>query len=107
MKNISKYIEDTQYKYIWVPEISTERNIAKIDDFKGFYQRDIYMHDTLNMSYRQFIPSGLIIQPQHRDLVVTAPFVIGLMSMSVEQVIEGCPLYGRLVENSEVKVMEL
>lgn len=83
MKNISKYIEDTQYQYIWIPEISAERQVSKINDYKGFYGREIYMHDSLNMSYKQFIPSGLIIQPQHRDLVVTAPFVIGLMSMAV------------------------
>lgn len=35
------------------------------------------------MSYKQFIPNGLIIQPSHRDLVITAPFIIGVLSMNI------------------------
>ena len=59
------------------------------------------------MSYKQFIPSGLIIQPEHRDLVIGVPFVIGVMSMNVEQVLEGAPLYARIIDKNDVKVIEI
>ena len=106
MKNISKYNRDSQYEYIWVPEINADKKVAKIDLYKDFYDRHMYLKDGISMSYRQFVPSGLIIQPQHRDLVVTAPFVLGVISMSIEQVLEGCALYARLLTLDDLRLME-
>jgi hypothetical protein len=59
------------------------------------------------LSYRQFLPGALIIEPEHRDLVVTPPFIIGVMSMSLEQVSEGSPLYARMIEIDALKTLEV
>ncbi len=37
----------------------------------------------MNISYRQFIPNGLIIKPEHRDIVIGVPFIIGIMNMNI------------------------
>jgi len=39
--------------------------------------------DNININYRQFIPGTLIIQPEHKDLVITPPFIIGILSVTL------------------------
>lgn len=59
----------------------------------------------MNISYKQFLPNALIIEPEHRDLVITPPFIVGVMSMALEQVTEGSPLYARVVEVGALKAI--
>lgn len=49
----------------------------------------------------------MIIEPQHRDLVITPPFIVGIMSMSLEQVTEGSPLYARLIDFNALRTIEI
>lgn len=60
----------------------------------------------INISYKQFIPGSLMIQPEHKDLVITPPFIVGILSVTLEQVSEGSPLYVRLLESDSLKVVE-
>lgn len=60
----------------------------------------------INISYTQFIPGSLMIQPEHKDLVITPPFVVGILSVTLEQVSEGSPLYVRLLEGDSLKIVE-
>lgn len=76
----------------------TDRGAWNIREFRSFLTKDIYCHDSVNISYRQFLPGALIIEPEHRDLVITPPFIIGIMSMTLEQITEGSPLYARLID---------
>lgn len=70
------------WKYVWMPEMM-DKGSWNIREFKTFLNKDIYCHDAVNISYRQFLPGALIIEPDHRDLVITPPFIIGIMSMTL------------------------
>ena len=76
-----------------------------VREFRSFLNKDIYTNDYVNFSYKQFLPGALIIEPEHRDLVITPPFIVGIMSMTLEQVTEGSPLYARLIEADALKTM--
>lgn len=106
MKNVQNH-STARWKYVWLPEMQSQRKAWPVREFRSFLKKDIYVHDGVNLSYRQFLPGGLIIQPEHRDLVITPPFIIGTLSMSVEQVTEGCPLYARLIEGDSLTTMEV
>lgn len=54
-----------------------------IREFKSFLNKDMYCHDNINISYRQFLPGALIIEPDHKDLVITPPFIVGIMNMTL------------------------
>lgn len=57
------------------------------------------------MNYKQFVPSGLMIKPEHRDIVIGAPLIIGVMSMSVEKIVEGYPLFAQICEIKDLKTI--
>ena len=35
------------------------------------------------MNYREFLPSSMIIDPSHRDLVISAPFIVGIINSNL------------------------
>ena len=85
----------------------TDKGAWNLREFRNFLNKDFYTHDAINISYRQFLPGALIIEPEHRDLVITPPFIVGVMSMSLEQVSEGSPLYARMIEVNALKTIEV
>lgn len=84
LKNVKSH-NVAVWKYVWLPEM-TDKGAWNLREFKSFLGKDFYSHDHINISYRQFLPGALIIEPEHRDLVITPPFIVGVMSMSLEQV---------------------
>jgi len=104
LKNVKSH-NVANWKYVWVPEMVAKGNWA-IREYRSFLDKDIYAMDNININYRQFIPGTLIIQPEHKDLVITPPFIIGILSVTLEQVSEGSPLYVRLLEFDSLKIVE-
>lgn len=96
LKNVKSH-NTASWRYVWLPEM-TDKASYNIREFKTFLNKDIYCHDSINITYKQFLPNALIIEPEHRDLVITPPFIVGIMSMSLEQVTEGSPLYARMID---------
>ena len=94
------------WKYVWMPEMS-DQAAWNLREFRSFLNKDFYAHDAIHISYRQFLPGALIIQPEHRDLVITPPFIVGVMSMNLEQVSEGSPLYARLITLDSLRTIEV
>jgi hypothetical protein len=39
--------------------------------------------------------------------VITPPFIVGVMSMTLEQVTEGSPLYARLIDAEALRTLEV
>ena len=105
LKNVKSH-NVAQWKYVWLPEM-IDKGSWSVREFRSFLSKDIYAHDSVNTSYRQFLPNALIIEPEHRDLVITPPFIVGIMSMSLEQVTEGSPLYARLIEVDALRTLEI
>lgn len=81
MKNVRSHTT-AAWKYVWVPEM-IDKGSWQIKEFQDFFKKDMYVHDTISLSYRQFLPNALIIEPEHRDLVITPPFIIGILSMGL------------------------
>jgi hypothetical protein len=46
--------------------------------------------------------NSLKLQPTHRDLLVTPPFVIGVLDMQIETAMEGSPIYTKRVSKKEL-----
>lgn len=65
----------------------------------------MYFSSSVGISYRQFIPSSLIVSPNHRDMVISVPFIVGVLSMNVESVAEGNPLFAKLCQLDDLKVI--
>ena len=105
LKNVKSH-NVAVWKYVWMPEIM-DKGAWSIREFKSFLNKDMYCHDSINISYRQFLPGALIIEPDHKDLVITPPFIVGIMNMTLEQVTEGCPLYARVIDVNALRVLEL
>lgn len=40
-----------------------DKGAWSVREFKSFLNKDIYAHDSINISYRQFLPGALIIEP--------------------------------------------
>ena len=85
MKNVQSH-NTAKWKYVWIPEMESTRKAWPVREFRSFMKKDIYIHDGINLSYRQFMPGGLLIQPEHRDLDITPPFIVGVFSMGLEQI---------------------
>lgn len=105
LKNVKSH-NVAAWKYVWMPEMM-DKGAWSIREFRSFLNKDIYAHDSVNISYRQFLPGALIIEPEHRDLVITPPFIVGIMSMTLEQVTEGSPLYARLIDVEALRTIEI
>lgn len=41
----------------------TDKGSWNLREFKSFLTKDFYTHDSINISYRQFLPGALIIEP--------------------------------------------
>lgn len=105
LKNVKSH-NVAVWKYVWMPEMM-DKGSWNVREFRSFLNKDIYAHDAVNISYRQFLPGALIIEPEHRDLVITPPFIVGIMSMTLEQVTEGSPLYARLIDLDALRTIEI
>lgn len=105
LKNVKSH-NTASWRYVWLPEM-TDKASYNVRQFKSFLNKDIYCHDSINITYKQFLPNAMIIEPQHRDLVITPPFIVGIMSMSLEQVTEGSPLYARLIDFNALRTIEI
>lgn len=105
MKNVRSH-STSAWKYIWIPEMM-DKGAWGITQFRHFFKKDLYVHDQVSLSYNQFLPNALIIQPQHRDLVITPPFIIGILSMGLQQVTEGSPIYARMIDADCLKTIEI
>ena len=47
-----------------------------------------------------------MIEPTHRDLVITPPFIMGVMNMQVETVMEGSPVFVQRIGKSDLKYLK-
>lgn len=103
LKNVKSH-SVANWKYVWVPEMATKGYWA-IREYRSFLDKDIYATDRIDINYKQFIPGTLIIQPEHKDLVITPPFIVGILSVTLEQVSEGSPLYVRLLNSDSLKAI--
>lgn len=61
LKNVKSH-NTASWKYVWLPEM-TDRASFAVREFKSFLNKDIYCHDSVNISYKQFLPNALIIEP--------------------------------------------
>lgn len=105
LKNVRNHTT-AAWKYVWLPEM-IDKEAWAVRQFRSFLNKDVYVNDFVNFSYKQFLPGALIIEPEHRDLVITPPFIVGIMSMTLEQVTEGSPLYARLIDADALKTMQV
>lgn len=51
------------------------------------------MRTKLNYTFTDYLGNSMKVVPTHRDLLVTPPFIFGIMNMQIEKVHEGAPIY--------------
>ena len=56
-----------------------------------------------NFTYTEYLGNSLKIQPTHRDLVITPPFIFGVLNMQIEKVVEGSPIYIQKVMKKDLR----
>jgi hypothetical protein len=59
LKNVRAH-NVAQWKYVWLPEM-VDKGAWAIREFRAFFNKDLYTHDYVNFSYRQFLPGALMI----------------------------------------------
>lgn len=58
------------------------------------------IRSSLNFTYSDYLGSSLVVQPSHRDLVVTPPFIMGILNMQIETAQEGSPVFVQRIGKS-------
>lgn len=55
-----------------------------------------------NLTYTDYLGNSLKIQPTHRDLVITPPFIFGILNMQIETAQQGSPIYVKKVQKNDL-----
>ena len=50
---------------------------------KDFDERNTILRSKLNYTFTDYLGNSLKVVPTHRDLLITAPFIMGVMNMKI------------------------
>ena len=90
LANVTQHIQ-SQDEYIWLPQITT----AQTKDLKEgkLFGFEVEIRTKMAAAYMQYINNCLVNQPSHKDIFVTAPFIIAVLNSNVERCVEGSAVF--------------
>lgn len=60
-----------------------------------------------NLTYTNYLGNSLILQPSHRDLLITPPFIFGILNMQIETAQEGSPIFVKRIDKYDLEDIKL
>jgi hypothetical protein len=60
-------------------------------------KKSIFLEENFALGWKNSFGNSLIFKPKHSDLVIQKPFIIALLSGTVERAVEGSPICVKLI----------
>lgn len=57
----------------------------------------VFSKDQMKIGWVNRFSNSIVFPPSHKDLVLRKPLIVSLLSANVERVVEGTPIYAKLI----------
>lgn len=96
IKNVVEVTKEEYFK-VFVPEVEMESEVF-LKDFSDQIKQAMFAKENIKIGWDKSFSNSIIFSPSHKDLVIKKPYIISLLSATVERAIEGTPLMATLVQ---------
>ena len=99
VKHFIKNIVDIQkesYPRVLITE-SHEVNQYFFKDLSEKLKGNVFAEEDIKIGWENNFSNSIIFTPTHKDLVIKKPFIVALMSATIEKAIEGTPICASLI----------